>query len=369
MNIKLLLSQYSNLLLQNPLHVLVMAIVERAGLAPEDELPHLLKAPERDVKSALSDLYQNRCVEFSRHSVRLTKTGKQIVDRFGLADAIVDSLLGDLDTPAEERELLRRVLLEYRNDAYEQFQNSVSTQLCWGRLSSSLGGRKKSEQQTGKFVLLLRDIRNWLVHNPKAALGMKSADAEWLLLLRDVGSLESTGIPVGDTARTWLSHLMKWQPESVAELDRLKVDSVLHHLLVFDTYQRIEARNTWFDDLYDVSLLSNKQQELSWGTWVSAVKGQMEYVDWADAKLWRLLGGETWWQGYARSQSALQRVLEVFVESSSLQDVAEACESSVEQIRKQVFLLKERATSLLDLDSSNEERVDDGDSPPSSQRH
>lgn len=169
----LLLSKFPRSILQDEQPLLVLSILERAGLATEKELAEMLGSDEKTTKSMLMRLQMDELAEYGSSHVRLSEKGREVLDRLSLNSDILDDVLDSLALKGQDRSDIQRLLEAYRRTSFRLYQNSLCTLRQWLSLSRFLLKERTRPNQgdatkAGMRSLLLRDLSNWLTHSRSA---------------------------------------------------------------------------------------------------------------------------------------------------------------------------------------------------------
>ena len=128
------LSKYSKSIFKDETHLLILAWLERTGETKEDTLADGIGKESDHVKRCLVDLHENGFVSYREETVRITEAGKEVLDRLGLAEQIVDSVLSMLHMPKHYRSALEHLLNQYRDSAYEYYLDTQASVYCYTAL-------------------------------------------------------------------------------------------------------------------------------------------------------------------------------------------------------------------------------------------
>ena len=258
MNWNLILSKYPRSIFDDDKALLLLALLERHGLATEDELSNSTNFEKYLLKKILIDLQLNQLIQYGSNYVRLTEKGKNIIDRFGLLETIVSDFVDSLGYEGKEKKDFEQVLLLYRNSSFEFYQNSLCTIRTWKSLAEEIPSKKSSSQSFEELIggmrsLLLRDLRNWWAHShqPTSIFQDINKDIQFLICSTN---LAETIIP-----KTWDSKkiyaivfLNKLEKENIHLdfSDSIKQQYEIEPLIsAFHIFQYNSAPFEWYDDL------------------------------------------------------------------------------------------------------------------------
>jgi hypothetical protein len=239
-------SEYPKALLRDDVALLVLTVLESLGLSNESSLAAASGLDESAVNRSLLHLYQDKMVEYGRNHVRVAERGKWLIDTFDLSSTLLESFDQGLHLTDPEAEVsFRGVLEDYRNAAYPQYLNTVSTCRVWWRLMKppSQNAEPAFEEAKRRIALafLVRDMRNWCLHEGLAIERLKSA--KHLLDLFSKSDLKFGRASEG-VKNAW---------KLASSLDEKNFQFGLENDFVFffirfSRFQEKSALNIWFDD-------------------------------------------------------------------------------------------------------------------------
>jgi hypothetical protein len=169
MSWRLLLAEYPDPILDGEIPLAILALLDRNGLLTEPELLGQLKIDRHILIEKLLALYKGRFVEYLRHHIKLSDKGRRILNRFALQPDIVEDLINQLPILPTNRKDLRDAVLQYREDAFEQYLASVTAVKSWRRTWSTGSFKEQSKTgaaEIGSLAIIIRDLRDWLIHTP-----------------------------------------------------------------------------------------------------------------------------------------------------------------------------------------------------------
>ncbi len=166
MSWRLLLTEHPDAILRDEITLLLLALLERGGMLTESELQNELKIERPALVKKLLSLHRDKCIEYSRHHIRVSDRGKQIVDRFSLNEEIINDLLSELPLTPDEREAFKEAVREYRNHDFDRYLGSVTALTSWShtwKLSSLKRDAEPDGARVGSLAILLDDLQDWSV--------------------------------------------------------------------------------------------------------------------------------------------------------------------------------------------------------------
>lgn len=172
MNWPLLLSRYPKAILTDETALTILVVIEREGLLTEEDITAKSGIDRNNVSQQIYRLQLDGLVEHGGAHVRLTDRGRFLIDRFDLTETILDDALSSLEPDAVRRRALSRVMRLYRKESPVLFQNSLCTMRVWGTMLKSLLSTTEAhitedEVHGCSKSFLLRDLRNWCLHQPR----------------------------------------------------------------------------------------------------------------------------------------------------------------------------------------------------------
>lgn len=273
MNWAQVLSEFPRSILENELPMQTLAILERIGLATEEELADYLGVELGPLKHVLLALKMNRCIEYGRNYVTLTTRGKLLVDRFDLKESIIDDLLDSVDLKGKERLFCKHVIVRYRDEAFKNYLNSLGTIRIWKNMAENLSDpledekTEAEENKLGMLTLLLRDLRNWFQHSGTSTTFSKKFDSELKDSLSSIRILDNKqqrflNKRKLDTCRVLLNSWEQgdWDP---ALWNKAKINEKKALLLVdFYMFQANTGPDNWFDLYWDKKMQLESGEEI-----------------------------------------------------------------------------------------------------------
>jgi hypothetical protein len=249
----MLLADYPRSVLTDEFYISILALLERDGWSTEAMIAAKLDGDLPRTTAALLELHRNDLIEVTRDFVAVSDRGRILLDRFSLGQDVLEDLLDGLLLGDLERVGYRSALSIYRQRAFTQYRDSLSTLRVWKDLATNcaLASPAKyqgSPWQTGTLVLLLRDLRNWFVHNPYGAepsstdnvdIGVFLADP-WVFTASQEKSFSKTHV-----AARWLHAFGEDDPQVVAPVSNDEEKRAFSSLRLFDTFQRHYASDAW----------------------------------------------------------------------------------------------------------------------------
>lgn len=263
MNWSLLAAKYPRAILRNEFPLLVLGILERNGLATEDELHQSTSIPHPSLKKTLLDLHLNELVEYGSQYIRLTEKGKLFIDRFELQPTILDDVLDSLELRGAERRDYELVLSSYRKDSFRFYQNSLCSLRVWKSWADAVPRSDSTDRRehirAGLRSLLLRDLRNWVRHVPshRGAINQVSDGMRALLFTTNLDELQQT-LPGQMFVFIYLSEL-EGSKSGELELTSGRPSTVSFHVTtrcLLDTihaFQSASEPDLWFDTYCEIA--------------------------------------------------------------------------------------------------------------------
>lgn len=258
MNWNLILNKYPKSILNDDKALLLLALLERNGLATEDELSNGINLEKYLLKRILIDLQLNQFIQYGSNYVCLTEKGKNIIERLDLLEPIISDLVESLGYEGKEKKDFEQVLSQYRSSSFDFYQNSLCTIKIWKSLAEEVPTESISSQFLEELIggmrsLLLRDLRNWWAHSlqPSSTFQDINKDLQFLICTT---KLEETKIP-----KTWDSKKV-YAVIFLNKLEKENLHSTSPHLIkdkfeieplisAFHTFQYNSAPFEWYDDL------------------------------------------------------------------------------------------------------------------------
>lgn len=253
----LLLNKYPSAILDSPEPLLVLALIDRAGLSNEAELSRQFPGSLPELRRIILKLQMNEFLSAGEHHVKLTQAGREVVDRMALVDEVLREVLDKLKLQGDDRLSLKRILEEYRKDSFGLYQNSICTMRQWSAFTSHVADASatpylSAEVTAGLRSLLARDLRNWSFHSRKGLDATRAAggsiktiiwfDDDFSELAAERRSL------VQSTTRHYIQALSqegKGQSRQPSSPDFLLLDLCLD----FHSFQSSSAPDAWYDKL------------------------------------------------------------------------------------------------------------------------
>lgn len=258
MNWNLILNKYPRSILDNDKSLLLLALLERNGLATEDELSNSIHLEKYLLKRILIDLQLNQLIQYGSNSVRLSEKGKTFIERFDLLEPIISDLVESLGYEGKEKEDFEQILFQYRDSSFEFYQNSLCTIKIWEYLAREVPAKSKSsqsleEQIGGMRSLLLRDLRNWWAHSLQPSSVFKDINKDLQLLICSTNLEETEILNTWDSKKIYaIVFLNKLEKENLhtTSANLLKKKYEIEPLIsAFHNFQYNSAPFEWYDNL------------------------------------------------------------------------------------------------------------------------
>jgi len=254
----ILLSDYPRSVLRNEESIAILAFLERQGGATEDEMLPFC-TDKASLSAALLELHRNQLVDVNPAFVRITQRGKTLLDRFDLRVDIVEDVLESLALSSTEKTAYRQRLVEYREHAFPLYLNSLRSMRMWEQFDEKVLPRKPTyvssptepvvDRSTAKLTILLRSLRDWLIHYPESSganrglvqseEGVESTDGRsFLIKVRGLGKRSE----LAADCLTWFDRSQKtfWRETPVGPLR-----THLHSLQTYVMYEDRMPMHDW----------------------------------------------------------------------------------------------------------------------------
>ena len=121
------LLRYSRSIFREETPLMILAWLERSGDAKEEDLATSLGKELDHIKRCLVDLHENGFVAYREETIRITEAGKEVLDRLGLSEKVIESVLSTLQVPDHYRGAMEHLLNQYRDSAYEYYLDTQSS--------------------------------------------------------------------------------------------------------------------------------------------------------------------------------------------------------------------------------------------------
>lgn len=358
----LLLNKYPRAILDSPKPLLVLALVDRAGLSTEAELAEQIKGDLPELRKILLKLQMAEFLAMGEHHVKLTEAGREVIDRLSLVDDVLRDILDGLQLQGEDRSKYKIVLEEYRRDSFQLYQNSVCTMRQWSRITSNLHANEShrnidSEITAGLRSLLSRDLRNWAFHSRRG-----------LNATRDYGHGELTFVWIDEPPKDCIPAKRSALSRTTAQFMQALLSEerdipkkknkneliLLDMLLAFHGYQSSQTPDIWFDRFCVDFRTPSRRTRNSLSSLVDRVSRSLVEItpnsDTATASLQHYVHA---WRPEKRRESNTADLTAKILESQSLEDF---CSRSGLTPRESRALLTDVNTAVTRLLSSGKAR-------------
>jgi hypothetical protein len=246
MNWAVLLSKHPRPILNDEHPLMLLALLESAGLMSERDLEARANQPAEAFRKDMLKLQMDQLIEFGKAHVRLSDAGKEVLGRLRLSGVVLDNLLDELNIRDEERREYRDVLDSYRKHSFRLYQNSICTVNAWRQVATDAApaeGFTSRHVRASAKSLLMRDLRNWYFHSHVGRSAIDSTStvlrehllADWSSLTkRSPSDLTTTFLVVLDT---------EWKDLKLSG----GIGKSARLLKNFHHFQCASAPDTWFD--------------------------------------------------------------------------------------------------------------------------
>ncbi|MBE9562849.1 MAG: hypothetical protein IMF12_08320 [Proteobacteria bacterium] len=264
----LILSQYEKTILEDNSASLILAWLERVGLSTEEEISKDLGIEKSKLLPIILDLYQDRFVEYTENHVKVSESGKKLIDTLGISEEILKDLIKSLKLSDKYELEFYPICKLYREEAFSDYLNTISSIRTWGRLANSLG-RKKTKKELeniniGEISIFLLSLRKWYVNSSLRIqdkedarnLFCKYLDNDWPK--SDYSELDSKL----NNAMNWLqsyNNFLSGKNDIKDTLDENNPKSFFIIYIYFNEKTPIKLYNFWDEELIDCSLNVKKQ--------------------------------------------------------------------------------------------------------------
>jgi len=248
----LLLAKYPRSILTEERPLLILATLDRAGLATEDYLERMVGDDPSLIQQALFALKLNDLVEYGNTYLKLTEAGRELLERLSLHQRVIDDVLDTLGATGARRRNYRQALEIYRRSSFRLYQNSICTIMQWRSISAGWAARGRRDQSVlpSMHALLLRDLRNWYQHSSIGGQGLLKVDEPLRrLILLDPSHLKLTEARGNkDVTELYLRFITTDFDEQIKELLVLNGHSRWPSLLRdFHQFQASWEPDIWFE--------------------------------------------------------------------------------------------------------------------------
>jgi hypothetical protein len=160
------LDEYPRSILADDLPLIVLSLVESYGFATEEALLRDTRVDLSRISRALTDLHKDRFIEYSQNFVKLSTRGKWLLERFNLAETVVDTIVKRIAENEEEWRELSKLTMQYRDEAFSAYQASCYSVHFWCDKMAVYSSNAPSVGGKALFAiaraLFLYDLREWL---------------------------------------------------------------------------------------------------------------------------------------------------------------------------------------------------------------
>lgn len=255
MSWSLVLSSFPQSILKDKWPLLILSIIDRSGLATEEEVAKNLGINLPKAKTNILKLKLNDLIDYGSNHVKLSSKGFQLMERLNLHNDVMDDFLDSLNLSNEERVDFENILKEYKKTSFRLFQNSLCTLRQWRNISRhfpatdvNISNQISNESDAGMRCLLYRDLRNWISHYKPSRRTTESLSERTRLLLF-IDNIDDSRLysETDYTHNCSIDYLRKIKTPSNQHLD-IKSDYYLLNIFNdFNNYQSCYEPDIWFD--------------------------------------------------------------------------------------------------------------------------
>lgn len=137
-------SEYSDSIMNDELHGVILAWVEKSGQTSEEEISLEIKFDQSVIKNAIIKLFKNRLIDVNKDSFKVSNKGKKIIDTLNVSNEIVKYLYVDYNLNKSEESFLNSSLHFYRNNYYDSYLNTCNSVKVWSRIANSSKHQSKN---------------------------------------------------------------------------------------------------------------------------------------------------------------------------------------------------------------------------------
>jgi hypothetical protein len=255
-------ASYSRSIFQEDTSLLILSWLERSGEVKESDLADCIGKEDHQVKRCLIDLHENRFVSYRESTVRITEFGKEVLDRLGIAEKVVESALEMLHIPSKHRENIGFLLNQYRDSAYDHYLDTQASVISYNHLHHachfSIAETKPSKefQTIANLAIVFRDLRNWMRHST-AGLQSRHSLYHSSGTIGELKFLSEPALHVETKSHAtirrsldlliWCEDPRRTIEDTLNELEKPTRTAFDKIFLIFDDFQRRSKRETWFN--------------------------------------------------------------------------------------------------------------------------
>lgn len=116
MNVKEYLMTNSSPLLDNPKNILILEWLEANSFCSPIEISTRINLPIQEINEIIQILYKNNLITFCNNKYKITTNGIKLLDKLGLSDLQITSLMGKTDFQEEEYSIYKSIFHEWRSN-------------------------------------------------------------------------------------------------------------------------------------------------------------------------------------------------------------------------------------------------------------
>lgn len=116
MNVKTYLMTNSSPLLDNPKNILILEWLEGNSFCSPTEISTRTNIPLKEVNNIIQILYKNNLVAYNKNKYEITIDGIKLLDKLGLSDLRISTLLEQTDFQSEEYAIYKSIFHEWRSN-------------------------------------------------------------------------------------------------------------------------------------------------------------------------------------------------------------------------------------------------------------
>ena len=116
MNVKTYLKTNSSPLLDNPKNILILEWLEGNSFCTLTEISTRTNIPLKEINEIIQILYKNNLVTYNKDKYEITIDGIKLLDKLGLSDIQISSLLNQTDFQPEECSIYKSIFHEWRSN-------------------------------------------------------------------------------------------------------------------------------------------------------------------------------------------------------------------------------------------------------------
>lgn len=174
MNIKEYIAN-NYLLLNDSVNILILSWIEKEGYVTSEELSKSIGITKKKTHEIIHKLYNNDLIATENDYYKISYSGIKLINKLGLRDSIINSIISKIELNKHERILYRKLLLEYRETSLNDYCRS-------NKLIKILNSNLKKEKEQSEFYIitlsLISNIANTIYNCPKQNFALFEAYKE-----------------------------------------------------------------------------------------------------------------------------------------------------------------------------------------------